>query len=599
LRRKGTPAALEDFAAVVTGLTARVVEGWQVTTWAQRLGHPAPLRPAALDLRDGSRHRVGTPFDRSRHSVTPGGPWAPRAVTAVVWPWQVRTLVEVEAAPLPDAGRFALHPLGAEAPLYLRPRPLRLAMEGGDQAAARTGDEADAPVRATFDVIESLAGPADLTYGAVLTVADTHRLADVAGGGTPPLLRLRTAEGPVPWSALRFASLPPGPPSVLPAAGQVQVDPQRGAVQLGSGLTAPVTATWHRPVGGQVGAFGSTVAADPGARAVVTVDPDGSGPTVRPTIAAALTLAATLAAGLDPESSVPGRPDVEIRLQTSRRLAAPPPVTVTPGVPRWRVVAPWPMTPTIVGDLELDLPGACLELAGFLLSGALVVGPRLDGIHLDGLTMDPGQGGLRVADDAWEVAVSANRCILGPVRADLAATPLVLRECIVDGLGRRLRPCGGDPGGTAVDAVAPVTRFGPVLHAADCTFAGAVRADAVDALDCLFVGGVAVVQRQQGCLRHCYLGPDLTTSPAHPTTYRCGPFPRPAFVSTGFEAGGYFCLDLDPAQPLLSAASDGGEVGAYHRTRRGPRLRRLAERIEEFVPLGLRAEVAVAPWEER
>src|SRR4051794_15607732 len=89
-RRKGTPVALEDFAEVITGLTARVVEGWQVTVWAQRLGHPPPPRVAAFDPRATSRFRADTPFDPARRSVTPSGPYSPRAATAVVWPWQVR-----------------------------------------------------------------------------------------------------------------------------------------------------------------------------------------------------------------------------------------------------------------------------------------------------------------------------------------------------------------------------------------------------------------------------------------------------------------------------------------------------------------------------
>ncbi len=89
-RRKGTPAALEDFAEVLTGWTARVLEGWQITIWAQRLGHPGPPRVATVDLRDGARSRIGTPFERVRRSVSPSGPWSPRAATVVVWPWQVQ-----------------------------------------------------------------------------------------------------------------------------------------------------------------------------------------------------------------------------------------------------------------------------------------------------------------------------------------------------------------------------------------------------------------------------------------------------------------------------------------------------------------------------
>jgi hypothetical protein len=146
--------------------------------------------------------------------------------------------------------------------------------------------------------------------------------------------------------------------------------------------------------------------------------------------------------------------------------------------------------------------------------------------------------------------------------------------------------------------VAAASRFGPALEAGGVTFAGAVRVESADAQDCVFADGVEVVQQQEGCLRHCYLGPGLSAPPRHPVTYRCGPYDPPTFVSERFESAGYYALALDPVQPLLAAASDGGEVGAYHHVRRAARLRRLRHRVDDFVPLGLRSAVAVAPWEE-
>jgi len=125
-----------------------------------------------------------------------------------------------------------------------------------------------------------------------------------------------------------------------------------------------------------------------------------------------------------------------------------------------------------------------------------------------------------------------------------------------------------------------------------------VHTESIDAADCIFNDGVEAVQQQEGCLRHCYLGPDLSTPPSRPVIYRCGPFPAPTFASIGFEAAGYYALDPGRLQPLLSAASDGGEVGAANYLRRGARLQRLRQRLHEFVPLGLRAGLALAPWEE-
>jgi hypothetical protein len=212
--------------------------------------------------------------------------------------------------------------------------------------------------------------------------------------------------------------------------------------------------------------------------------------------------------------------------------------------------------------------------------------------------MNPVAGrGVLVSPDAWGLALSVRRCLLGPVRADLAALPIRLTDCVVDGRGLGLAGCGDPvPGGAATAAIDARERFAPGLVADGVTFAGPVSVETAQAVDCVFVDGVEVVRGGEGCLRHCYVGPEPLP---RPTTYRCLTEPVPRFVSERFEAGGYYALDLETDQPLLTAASDGGEVGAYHHARRAAGLNRLRRRIHEFVPLGLRAEVEMAPWEER
>jgi hypothetical protein len=600
-RRKGTPAALEDFGFVVTGLTVRVLEGWQQTAWAQRLGHPPPLRTVAHAPGDRvARGRFGGPFESGRRVFTPGGRWHPRAVTAVVWPWQVRTLTDTVAAPLTVPDRFALDPLGGEAPLYLRPRRPRIASEAGAPASVaqtRTGDEADAPVRATYRVLEAL-GPVD--HGPPLALPAGHPLAPSGA-----LLSLTVQSGPVPPSAVRFGTVPAtGAVPTPPGPGQVLVDLNRGHVQLGAGLAGPVRATWHRAFAGTFGAFASRAEEHLGARVVVVVNP-ASG-TAEPTLAAAFAKARALSAGLDPAGSRDGVPDVEIRLETSDRLAAPPAQAFTPAVPRWRIVAPALVTPTIVGDLDLDLPGGRVELAGFLHSGTLRVGGRLAEVRLDGVTQDPTAGGIAVADTAWQLALTVRRCVIGPLRADLSALPVTLADSVVDGRRRRARPCGGDPqAAPPVAAVDRASRFAPALVTSAVTFLGPVVAESVTAVDTIFADGLDVVQQQEGGVRHCYLAPPAGGPARWPVSYASGPHPPPRFVADGFGAAGYTALDyagLDHAgagHPLLRAASDGGEVGAYHAAGRAALIRRFAGRIDEFVPLGLRASVVVADWEER
>jgi hypothetical protein len=555
-------------------------------------------------MADGSRFRVGTPFDRVRHSFTPGAAYDPRAATAVVWPWQVGTFRALEAAPLPDPRRFALHPLGAQAPFYLKPLAGRNAAErAGGELRARTGDELDAPVRATYRVAEALAAPGQITYGTNWTIKPDHPLAQVSEPLRPTLLELTLSGAAIPWTKLRFGSLPPGAPAPAPPAPTlVVVDLDRGSVELGSSLSGTLRASWHRPITNGLGPLASDLDGDPAAQVIVTVDPDAVlGPLVAHTLADAIAKAEAASAGGDPLASQPDHPDVEIRLATCDRLAAPPAqaLTFTPRLPRWRIVAPRALTPVVTGTFQLDLRGCCLALEGFYLAGDLVLGKGFEGVSLAFMTMDAASGrAVRLDPQAWGTAFSVRRSILGAIRAELGARPLTIADAIVDGLGASLQPCGGAPGGTLRDAVAAQTRFAPALIARGATFVGPVHTESLDAADCLFVDGVEAVQQQEGCLRHCFLGPDLSTPPSRPAAYRCGPFPPPTFASVGFEAAGYYALDLEREQPLVTAASDGGEVGATNHLRRGARLERLRRRAHEFVPLGLRAGIALAPWEE-
>src|SRR5262249_11066525 len=416
-RRKGTPAALEDFAEIATGLTARVLEGWQATLWAQRLGHPPPLRIASMSLADGSRFRVGTPFDRVRHSVTPSGPYNPLAATAVVWPWRVGTFIAAEATPAAEPRRFSLHPLGTEAPPYVAPQTGRSTADQASGALrAPTADEPHPPVRANYRVFEALAAAGQITYGTNWTIDQAHPLANIPTALQPVLLELTLDGTQIPWPRLRFGSLPPGAPAPAPpTATQAVVDVARGRVELGTSLTGTLRATWHRPLTGNLGPLARDLDGDPSARAVVvaarSAPPDAVTAT---TLADGIAKAETQSAGLDPAESEVGRPDVEIRLRTSDRLAAPPPQSFAPALPRWRIVAERTMTPAIVGDLELDLEGCCLELHGFYLTGNLVLGKGFDGVSLAFVTMDPTAAStVQLAHDAWGTAFSARRSILG------------------------------------------------------------------------------------------------------------------------------------------------------------------------------------------
>ena len=248
-RRRGTPAALEDFATVVTGWSARATEGWQSTLWCQQLSHPV-RRTASLSMRAGEQLLIGTQLDPARRSVTPGGPDHPAAATATVFPWQVYQYDSTQVCPL-TGNQFALHPLGLPAPLYLRPEPLVIASDAEDELPPGTlpamrapRAPGDLPLRATWQLIEAL-GPGQVSFGPVWQLGSGHPLTGTGPDG-PALLALTVDGTPVPWTSIGLTSLPAGG-GPAPAPGQILVDPSRGVIAVGSAVTGIVRATFYRP----------------------------------------------------------------------------------------------------------------------------------------------------------------------------------------------------------------------------------------------------------------------------------------------------------------------------------------------------------------
>ena len=211
-------------------------------------------------------------------------------------------------------------------------------------------------------------------------------------------------------------------------------------------------------------------------------------------------------------------PQVEIRLSTGDRLAA-------PGTDH-RLARADPVAHHRAGrhhprgggrPRPSTWPTCNVELSGFFLDGNLTIGPSMAAVDLIGLALDATAGQtVGVDKTAWTARLTATRCLLGPIRADLSAFPITLTECLIDGTGAALMPCGGDPGGDpARAALAAIDRFPPDLVATGVTFAGAVGADEVWVTDCLFTTDLRTTVTSTGCVRFCHLGP-ADDPQAHP-----------------------------------------------------------------------------------
>ena len=408
---------------------------------------------------------------------------------------------------------------------------------------------------------------------------------------------------PIPWTSIGLTCLPSG---TSPAAGQVLLDPSRGVLAVGT--ASPDRARHVLPADVR-----DTRAASLDRRAgrrrgvVIVVDPAGGPHPPGQTVvdSAAIWTAAQAAATSTSAGRARDPGHVEIRLQTNDRLAAPAAMTANPPVSRWRIVAPAGLTPVIEGDLTIGLPGASVELAGFLprrQPDRRRRARRADahrGHHEPGGRDHPvgGNGGVDAA--AVRVAVPPGPGPGRPVRLPGHAGRLHRRRRPASPLS----PCGPEPAPPApVPAVSAADRFPPQLQAAGVTFAGPVAVDTVQASDCLFTGGIHTVMTSAGCLRFCHLG-DHDDPAAHPPAHQCLSGPLPTMMSSGAESVGYYAPVLavpgDPGvDPVLSAASDGGEIGAYHHARRGPLALLLAQRLAEMTPLTVHPHLILSRPEE-
>ena len=595
---------------MLTGLAARVVEGWQVTAWAQRLGHPPPPRVARSTCATRcalprSARRSSAPGAASRRRVR--GRRAPRPRSS--GRGRCARTCAAGAAPLPEARAASRCTRSAPRRRCTCARG-RASLRAGERPGARTGDELDAPVRATYRVARRRSPRRARSPTATnWTVAADHPLAAGARAAAPDAARARpsAARRPVDAAALRQPAARGGraaPPAADEVRRRRRARPRRAGQRASP---APLRATWHRPVPGALGALAGDGDADPAARVVVALNP--ALPAGRRRRAHAREPRSpppsALSAGPRPGGLRAGRPDVEIRLRDLRpagRAAAAGLRAAGPALADRRAARR--MTPIVAGDAEPRPRAArASTLEGFHLDGDLRARHRPGRRRADAPDDEPRRPAatVQVAPGAWG---SASRPRALPARRDprrpRRAADRRSTDCIVDGAGRALRVCGGDPAPARRPTPSRGARaFAPALRADGVTFAGArARSRPLDAVDCLFPDGVEVVQQQEGCLRHCYLGPDAVDAAGAPDDV-----PLRAVPAADVR------LDRLRGRRLLRARARAGPSAAVRRrataarsaptttpgARRASRLRR---RIHEFVPLGLRPGLALAPWEE-
>jgi hypothetical protein len=611
-RRKGTAAVVEQLARDVTGLPARVVEYFELLAATQNDDHIRLHRPGTLEVRSAERMQlVGTPFEDApytvevRRAATRNGRY--NIPTLGIFLWRLASFaVERGEAFKVEAGKFTVHPLGLDAPLFNRPQteveithlaeehnvpePLRRLALHAELETLRAGHHepiwfGEQPVLRVFDdaTPDSIAlDPADIH---ICNLSDWRRPSDGVAVD-PELGRLTFPEGVDPDAVLVShsygfssdvggGSAPRPAPEMRAPTWQVGVSLDQPAVGLETVHTSlqDAVAEWNALSPGQAGiiVIMDSRTYDLGADPVEIIMKEGS--------QLFLTAAQWPALERTDEPGVRARPFGRYEPRDAR--------------------------PCLLGSLAVTAAGqrAVLILGGLLISGSVTVIPGdLDGLHLRYCTLAPRAhadigtppASLSV-QDCPRLALDLERTISGPVViVDDIASLVVCDSILVS-----------TPGVLALDASET-----PAFIAAS-TVLGDAGVRTLETSDSLYDGTCLVERRQEGCARFSYFGAGSRT----PRRYRCqpdlalarraealevAPLPpgqaalvesrlRPHFVSARYGDPGFAQLDMRTAVEIRTGSESGAEMGAFEHLKLALGESNLRAVLDEYLPFGLQA----------
>jgi hypothetical protein len=199
---------------------------------------------------------------------------------------------------------------------------------------------------------------------------------------------------------------------------------------------------------------------------------------------------------------------------------------------------------------------------------------------------DAGRGGLTTSGVSIElVRVAASALDIGTVATSTgsATQPPALRarDCLFGTV-----TVAGHAELEYCTVLAPTALVATTLAASDCLFMGPLRRA---------LGANALVEVV--CLRYSRLTPgDLQQLPAmaRGRTFRVTDAPV-RFISDRFGALSSGVLHPGTRREIVGGAEDGGELGAYHHRHHALRIRALADKLDEFIPLGQTAVIVYDP----
>lgn len=610
-RRKGTLAVLEELARDVTGWAARGVEFFQLLAVTQYLSHLTPQNETIHVGDVGSLDLIGTPFERSFHSVEIRGIASGRGCYNIphvgLFCWRLEAY-PMERAP---AGKKMQHyffsPLGADMPLFHQPVT--------ETKIAHLAEEKNVP-----GAIRPLALLSDLRgfQDQYQNLPDPERPQHSIYYGSGRSFAIYKEGELVPPLDLMVADLSEW---CTPPSGRVAVDPKRGRMTFHPGEEPASLEVFYNY------GFSADIGGGPYDRSTSLTLSDPDKTLIEVSKAGAIQ---TLQAART-QWVADGKPDCVIRVMDNGVYGGQFDLAIPAGVqlvieaddgkrPTWRSVGNTEISRQQPVNQGAKNGRFCLN--GFLFQGALQIGSGLD-LDIKHCTLVPGRlldenghpanpevDSLSTVTPADQnLTVTLTKCIIGPIRLPAAGNRLVVEDSIIQALpvGGSLRP--------AIAADDTGSEPGPVAQLSRCTVFGPVFVEELEGSDNIFTDQVRVEHRQAGCLRFSHVPVGSVT----PKRYQCQPDLKlkayaqgenktlkqlttaeiqdvalrlkPRFTSRRYSKPAYAQLDEACAPEIREGGEDGKEMGVYNMLMAPYREANLRGVLQEYLRYGLEAGI--------
>jgi phage tail-like protein len=191
--------------------------------------------------------------------------------------------------------------------------------------------------------------------------------------------------------------------------------------------------------------------------------------------------------------------------------------------------------------------------------------------------------GLRVElqeQSAKAVKLEIDHSIIGPLSLPSTMEGVQIHDAIIDsGTGIAIAGSGIEP-------------FAPLLDLQSVTVFGQIYAEDLQARDSIITGKVTVTGRQAiGLVESSYVPPGSLLAQRQHALPEQSPIAPPAFTSTRFGNPAYGQLSSRCPNNIRRGASDGSELGAFHRLHQPDAENNILRVLDEYLPFGFTPSV--------